>query len=203
MTKIGETAFYRCSRLTNVILSKELVEIGERAFSSCDKLTSITIPSSIRTIGEGIFNYCSKLKTIYFTGTENDWNNIKTPILNCFASQPTVYFVDSQTQTHITYRTHVQTYGWQDWKIDGDMSGTEGQAKRLEGINIKLDNQEYSGSVIYRTHIQTYGWESEWKTEGAMSGTAGEAKRLEGIQIVLVPKGGAAPGSTNDAYRER
>ena len=84
----------------------------------------------------------------------------------------------------VNYRTHVQTYGWQEWKKDGAMSGTSGQSKRLEGINIKLTNQPYSGSIVYRTHVQTYGWQG-WKKDGQMSGTTGKAKRLEGIQIYL------------------
>ena len=85
----------------------------------------------------------------------------------------------------VTYRTHVQTYGWQGWKKNGAVSGTYGQAKRLEGINIKLANAPYSGGITYRTHIQTYGWEKSWKSNGAMSGTQGQAKRLEAIQIKL------------------
>ena len=85
----------------------------------------------------------------------------------------------------VSYRTHVQTYGWQGYASDGAMSGTQGQSKRLEGINIKISNLPYSGGISYRTHIQTYGWESGWKSNGAMSGTTGQAKRLEAIQIKL------------------
>ena len=39
---------------------------------------------------------------------------------------------------NIEYRSHVQTYGWQGNKFDGDLSGTTGLAKRLEGIQIIL-----------------------------------------------------------------
>ena len=85
----------------------------------------------------------------------------------------------------IKYKTHVQSYGWQDYVKNGEMSGTEGEAKRLEGIRIKLDNVPYSGNVEYRTHIQTYGWEKEWKKNDKMFGTTGEAKRLEAIEIKL------------------
>lgn len=85
---------------------------------------------------------------------------------------------------YIQYQTHVQTYGWQGWKYDGAMSGTSGQAKRLEGIEIQLLNQEYEGGVRYRTQVQTYGWQG-WKANGEMSGTSGQAKRLEAIQIEL------------------
>ena len=84
----------------------------------------------------------------------------------------------------VSYRTHVQTYGWQDYVSNGNMSGTEGQAKRLEGINIKLENQDYEGGITYRTHVQTYGWQ-DYVSDDAMSGTEGEAKRLEAIQIEL------------------
>ncbi len=91
---------------------------------------------------------------------------------------------ESSSTASVLYKTHIQTYGWQDWKTDGQMSGTEGQAKRLEGIQIKLDSQGLNGSVEYKTHVQTYGWQ-DWKTDGQMSGTEGQAKRLEAIQIRL------------------
>ena len=84
----------------------------------------------------------------------------------------------------INYQTHVQTYGWQAWKANGAVSGTSGEAKRLESIRILLQNPGYSGSVEYQTHVQTYGWQN-WVKDGAESGTSGQAKRLEGIKIRL------------------
>ena len=88
----------------------------------------------------------------------------------------------------VQYHTHVQSYGWQNWVSNGTMSGTSGKAKRLEGIEIRLQDQPVSGSIQYRTHVQSYGWESGWKADGAMSGTSGKAKRLEAIQIRLTGK---------------
>ena len=38
----------------------------------------------------------------------------------------------------VEYRTHVQNIGWMDWVPSGKMSGTSGQAKRLEAIQIRL-----------------------------------------------------------------
>ena len=93
--------------------------------------------------------------------------------------------VPGENNTNVLYRTHVQTYGWQGWKYNGNMSGTSGESKRLEGIELQLTNQQYEGDIIYKTHIQTYGWESDWRYNGNMSGTSGEAKRLEAIQIEL------------------
>lgn len=82
----------------------------------------------------------------------------------------------------ISYQTHVQDYGWQSWKLNGEVSGTVGQSKRLEGINIKLSN--INGNIEYKTHVQDIGWQ-DWKSNGQMSGTTGQSKRLEAIQIKL------------------
>ncbi len=84
---------------------------------------------------------------------------------------------------NINYRTHVQNDGWQSWSWDGKMSGTEGQSKRLEGIELRL-RWNIPGGIKYQTHVQDYGWQN-WVANGAMSGTQGKAKRLEGIRICL------------------
>lgn len=84
----------------------------------------------------------------------------------------------------VRYRTHVQTYGWQDWVSDGAVSGTHGQSKRLEAMELSIADASYTGSIEYRTHVQTYGWQ-DWVADGAVSGTSGESKRLEALQIRL------------------
>ena len=89
------------------------------------------------------------------------------------------------TKMFVSYIVHGQDYGWEkDWKKDGQTSGTEGQCKRLEAIQIKLPD-DVSGSIEYRTHIQDIGWEKNWSKDGAKSGTEGQCKRLEAIQIKL------------------
>ncbi len=89
------------------------------------------------------------------------------------------------TKMSVSYIVHGQDYGWEeDRKKDGQTSGTEGQCKRLEAIQIKLLGG-VSGSIEYRTHIQDIGWEKNWSKNGAVSGTEGQCKRLEAIQIRL------------------
>ena len=100
----------------------------------------------------------------------------------------------------IEYRTHVQNYGWMDWVSDGDLSGTSGQSLRLEAIQIRLTGAIASQyDVYYRVHAQNIGWMG-WAKNGESAGTAGYSYRLEAIQIKLVPKGGAAPGSTANSF---
>ena len=89
------------------------------------------------------------------------------------------------TKMSVSYKVHRQDYDWEeDWKKDGQTSGTEGKAKRLEAIQIKLPDG-VSGSIEYRTHIQDIGWEKNWSKDGEVSGTEGQCKRLEAIQIRL------------------
>ena len=99
--------------------------------------------------------------------------------------------VKGSSVPHVTYQSHVQSYGWQKWVSDGVMSGTSGESKRLEGMRIKITNCDYSGDIVYDTHVQSYGWlgkgnnTSTWSKNGAMSGTTGKGKRLEAIKIKL------------------
>ena len=89
------------------------------------------------------------------------------------------------TKMSVSYIVHCQDYGWEEeWKKDGQTSGTVGESKRLEAIQIKLPNG-VSGSIEYRTHIQDIGWEKNWSKNGEVSGTEGQCKRLEAIQIRL------------------
>lgn len=89
----------------------------------------------------------------------------------------------------------MQDYGWLGWTKNGQSAGSEGYAKRLEGIEIKLVKKGgpapgstsrpfvYS-KIKYKTHIQNIGWQLE-KADGEMSGTTGQSLALEAIQIKL------------------
>ena len=57
----------------------------------------------------------------------------------------------------VSYRTHVENIGWQDYVSDGTIGGTTGKSLRLEGIYIELDNKDYDLGITYQTHIQNIG----------------------------------------------
>ena len=102
-----------------------------------------------------------------------------------YAGTKTATFQIVYPSCSVGYRTHVQNIGWQDWVRNGAQSGTSGQSLRLEGVNLKLEGQPYSGSIEYRTHVENIGWENSWARDGGMSGTTGQILRLEAIQIRL------------------
>ena len=92
---------------------------------------------------------------------------------------------NTNTDLSVSYRTHVQYIGWQDYVQNGEMAGTQDQSLRLEAINIKLlNNTDENIGIKYQVHAQNYGW-MDWKQDGEMAGTQDEGLRLEAIKIDL------------------
>ena len=61
VTRIGDSAFSGCGRLTNLVLPDSVTAIGANAFNGCAGLTGLTIPDSVTAIGESAFYGCSGL----------------------------------------------------------------------------------------------------------------------------------------------
>ncbi|MDO0919850.1 MULTISPECIES: hypothetical protein [unclassified Enterococcus] len=103
----------------------------------------------------------------------------------------------------IEYKTSIQKQGWEkSFRKNGALSGTSGKGQRLEAIQIKLTGEiaKYY-DVYYRVNAQQFGWMG-WAKNGQSSGTSGFGFQLEAIQIKLVKKGGKAPGTTNNGFRD-
>ncbi len=83
----------------------------------------------------------------------------------------------------LTYRTHVQKIGWQNGVSEGAVSGSVGQALRLEAFTMSLDSCLGNG-IQYRAHVQNIGWQN-WQNNGGIAGTTGQGLRAEAIQIRL------------------
>ena len=79
-------------------------EIYSYAFYHCDKLTTITLPKTIENFGNAAFNeaYCSSVKTVYFSGTLDDYSNMNHWYggANTFFSNAVVYCSDGINCLH-------------------------------------------------------------------------------------------------------
>ena len=74
---IGGWAFNNCMKLTEVTIPSGVARIGKSAFSYCSYLTEVTISSDVKEIEESAFEFCVGLKNVFYSGTEEQWNNIQ------------------------------------------------------------------------------------------------------------------------------
>ena len=94
------------------------------------------------------------------------------------------FIVDSRTVSPVvTYSSYVEGQKWQKEVSDGTLSGTSGTAKRIEAIQMKIQNLP-GVSVRYSAHMQSNGW-LDWSTGPAINGLPGSNKRLEAIKLEL------------------
>ena len=76
VTYIDQYAFEHCEALESVSIPDSVSEIRTGAFNWCLSLKSINIPQSVTKFGTGVFDTCESLETLYYAGTEEEWNNI-------------------------------------------------------------------------------------------------------------------------------
>lgn len=88
--EIQNNTFLNCTSLKEVNLPTGLTKIGDSAFVGCESLTSIAIPKSVKSFGASVFN--NYLKTVYFEGSEEEWNAITFGANNTPLEQAEIIF---------------------------------------------------------------------------------------------------------------
>lgn len=74
--KVYDGAFAGCSNLSYVSIPDSVTTIGTKTFENCKNLKGIVIPNSVTCIDYAAFLGCTALTTVYYTGTEEQWNAI-------------------------------------------------------------------------------------------------------------------------------
>ena len=73
---LGDNLFSQCWKLTDVTLPQTADRISAGMFASCTSLSELYIPATVREIGENPFTSSLYSGTIYFGGSEAEWNRL-------------------------------------------------------------------------------------------------------------------------------
>ncbi|MCR4703841.1 MAG: leucine-rich repeat domain-containing protein [Saccharofermentans sp.] len=76
LKKISSHAFYDCG-MQSVKLPEGFEELEAYAFEDCQAMSYVVIPKSLTKIDKDAFSGCTALYRIYYTGTEEEWKQIK------------------------------------------------------------------------------------------------------------------------------
>lgn len=92
LTSIEDNVFYCCESLTHIKIPNSVTHIGKGAFAYCTGLLSISIPKSVVEIETNAFNKCKYLTDVYYTGSEEWWDNILINTNNSSLTNATVHY---------------------------------------------------------------------------------------------------------------
>ena len=98
VTSIGEDAFAYNEHLTHITLLDGVTTINPRAFCFCEALTYVRIPASVTYIEMSAFLCSTDNLTVYYGGTEEQWNKLITECkVDDLYDVPVVYNAGSET----------------------------------------------------------------------------------------------------------
>lgn len=86
----------------------------------------------------------------------------------------------------VEYYTYIEGVSSNEDKIEtsGQISGTTGQNRRIEGMNIELVNAPEGAHIKYQAHVQDYGW-MDWVQDGQLAGVLNRGLKIEAVRIKL------------------
>jgi hypothetical protein len=74
---MGEDAIYDCDLITRFDIPSGMETVDSYSIVYCIGLTEVYIPRTVKQIGTAVFGSCSNIKTVYYEGTEAEWNEIE------------------------------------------------------------------------------------------------------------------------------
>ncbi|MBR3174859.1 MAG: InlB B-repeat-containing protein [Oscillospiraceae bacterium] len=168
---IGSYAFYNTG-INSVVLPEGITSINTCTFKSCSSLSSVTIPRSVNTIAGYAFYLVSDHLTVYYNGTEAEWNQISVDEGNELGNADKYY----------TYTIDYQANGGfgapdRQKKITGEAvtlsNATPSHENSVGSYTVRLnyDGDGSSSVPLTSTVTTTYSF-SSWNTQQDGHGTS-------------------------------
>ena len=101
-----------------VTVPNSVTSIGVNAFRACSDLVTIIIPKSVIDIKDYAFVNCTELNDVYYTGSQDEWNDISIGKFNNSLTNATIHYDYAPITNHIPRRT-VETIIEGDCETDG------------------------------------------------------------------------------------
>ncbi|MBQ6223335.1 MAG: leucine-rich repeat protein, partial [Solobacterium sp.] len=142
VTRIGQESFKNCTSLTSITLPDKVTEIKWNAFNNCSDLAYIIIPVSVQEIKADAFLDCDKLKTVYYCGTEEEWDAIYS---TDWGLRDDVVIIFNYVKLHFIDNPCIVVYASQSVNIPKGMYGIlvrDMAGSPLEGVTVHYSSQE-------------------------------------------------------------
>lgn len=147
LQSIGYRSFWECSNLAFIHIPQSVNSIDTAAFAECTNIKYAYLPTTITALYNDTFSYCSQLSDIYYSGTEDEYN--ETTISNAVNSDVTIH-----------YNSRIVTY---DYATNGGNSSTVEYNIVTSGENADLS------PTATKTGYNFVGWNTDPNAKTALS----------------------------------
>ena len=137
MNQIGKNMFYNCMVLPGLVIPEGVTSIEEGAFASCSNMTTVFIPKSVTQIGIAAFAN-SALTTVYYGGSETEWNNIQKVGDTAATLSKVTLFCDIDPEPRLTPDTKTV------YKV-GEAFDKDGSRVNIATKTISLSDKDVTG----------------------------------------------------------
>ncbi|MBQ5968849.1 MAG: leucine-rich repeat domain-containing protein [Clostridia bacterium] len=151
VTTIGASVFQCCDKLLSIRLPEQLSCISQNTFLECKSLESVIIPKSVTLIKNGAFKEADRLSDVYFSGSEEEWNNISVQSNNDELLAATIHFISEGPEIGPSQPT--DNYNWQPIPTSPD--------DLAEG-DWYLDFTDFQGALNLMLSMAVPGTEDDW-----------------------------------------
>ncbi len=173
VTYIGWYAFNNCTNLKNITLPINLKDISGSMLRNCSSLETVTIPA-VSSIGYAAFNGATSLETIYFIGTQEDWDNIDIGDANEPLYNAEIVFTPKTIES-------ISIYQFPD-----QIEYTVGDYISLEGLKISVNYEDGMTKILDYSEVTTDAPEYA-DQDGAITVTVTYKDFTDSFDLVVIP----------------